>query len=54
MNSDKYDSLIDGGRYDRQERVLGKDAMKKLVNQKILLVGLGGTGVEVGKLSNFD
>jgi molybdopterin/thiamine biosynthesis adenylyltransferase len=35
-------------RYDRQERVIGKEAMKRLSETKILIVGMGGLGVETG------
>ncbi len=35
--------------YDRQERVIGKEAMQKLFETKILLIGLGGLGVEIAK-----
>lgn len=36
-------------RYDRQERIIGVEAMELLKKQKILLVGLGGIGAEVAK-----
>jgi ubiquitin-activating enzyme E1 len=36
-------------RYDRQERIIGVEAMKFLKASKVLLVGMGGLGVEVAK-----
>jgi ubiquitin-activating enzyme E1 len=36
-------------RYDRQERIIGVEAMELLKKQKILLCGLGGLGAEVAK-----
>eukprot|EP00818_Percolomonas_sp_WS_P000344 CAMPEP_0117451102 /NCGR_PEP_ID=MMETSP0759-20121206/8824_1 /TAXON_ID=63605 /ORGANISM="Percolomonas cosmopolitus, Strain WS" /LENGTH=1024 /DNA_ID=CAMNT_0005243671 /DNA_START=3 /DNA_END=3077 /DNA_ORIENTATION=+ len=35
--------------FDRVERVLGAEAMKRMRNAKVLIVGLGGLGVEVAK-----
>ncbi|KAL0487513.1 ubiquitin-activating enzyme E1 [Acrasis kona] len=40
---------MDSGRYDRQERVIGRAAMKNLSETKVLVVGLGGLGVETVK-----
>eukprot|EP01080_Neovahlkampfia_damariscottae_P007198 gene7198-11514_t len=36
-------------RYDRQERIIGVEAMKALKSSKVLLCGLSGLGVEVAK-----
>ena len=36
-------------RYDRQERIIGVEAMKALKSSKVLLCGMGGLGVEVAK-----
>jgi molybdopterin/thiamine biosynthesis adenylyltransferase len=35
-------------KYDRQARVIGVEAMKRIKESKILIVGLGGLGVETG------
>jgi molybdopterin/thiamine biosynthesis adenylyltransferase len=43
----------DKGRYDRQERVIGKEAMKRLSETKILIVGLGGLGIETGSINSL-
>jgi len=40
---------IDEGLYSRQLYVLGHEAMKKMANSNILLVGLRGLGVEMAK-----
>lgn len=37
--------------FSRLIGTLGKDALKKLQSSKILLVGLGGLGVEIGAYS---
>lgn len=40
---------IDEGLYSRQLYVLGHDAMRRMAQSNILLVGLGGLGIEVAK-----
>lgn len=40
---------IDEGLYSRQLYVLGKEAMQKMANSNVLIVGLGGIGVEIAK-----
>lgn len=39
--------------YDRQIYVLGHEAMKKMASSNILLLGLSGLGVEMGKINFF-
>lgn len=34
--------------YDRQIYVIGHEAMKRMAKSNVLVVGLGGLGVEVG------
>lgn len=41
--------MSQAGRYDRQERTIGKDAMQYIFNTKCLIVGLNGLGAEVAK-----
>jgi ubiquitin-activating enzyme E1 len=40
---------IDEQLYSRQLYVLGHEAMKKMAESDILIVGLSGLGVEIGK-----
>lgn len=40
---------IDEGLYSRQLHVLGKEAMEKMANSNVLVVGLNGLGVEITK-----
>lgn len=40
---------IDESLYSRQLYVLGKEAMEKMAHSNVLLVGLGGVGVEIAK-----
>jgi ubiquitin-activating enzyme E1 len=40
---------IDEGLYSRQLYVLGKEAMLKMQNSRVLVVGLGGLGIEIAK-----
>ncbi|KAJ3153574.1 SPS-sensor component ptr3 [Geranomyces variabilis] len=42
-------TTIDEGLYSRQLYVLGHDAMKKMSNSNVLIVGLKGLGVEIAK-----
>ena len=39
---------IDEDLHSRQLAVYGRDSMKKMVQADILIVGLGGVGVEIG------
>lgn len=38
--------------FSRQRYVLGDSAMKRMAQSSVLLYGVGGLGVEIGKLSN--
>jgi ubiquitin-activating enzyme E1 len=40
---------IDEGLYSRQLYVLGHEAMKKMANSNVLIVGMKGLGVEIAK-----
>ena len=40
---------IDDSLYSRQRYVLGDEAMKQMHKASILIIGLGGVGVEVAK-----
>lgn len=40
---------IDEGLYSRQLYVLGKEAMLKMQNANVLVIGLNGLGVEIAK-----
>lgn len=40
---------IDEGLYSRQLYVLGKEAMLKMANSKVLIIGLKGLGIEIAK-----
>lgn len=42
---------IDEGLYSRQLYVLGHDAMKRMSESNVLIIGLKGLGVEIGKFS---
>eukprot|EP00276_Gloeochaete_wittrockiana_P001504 CAMPEP_0184672430 /NCGR_PEP_ID=MMETSP0308-20130426/86094_1 /TAXON_ID=38269 /ORGANISM="Gloeochaete witrockiana, Strain SAG 46.84" /LENGTH=1027 /DNA_ID=CAMNT_0027119757 /DNA_START=423 /DNA_END=3506 /DNA_ORIENTATION=+ len=41
--------VIDEGLYSRQLYVLGKDAMQRMAKSNVLIIGLGGLGVEIAK-----
>lgn len=41
---------IDDSLYSRQRYVLGDVAMKRMAKSNVLLSGLGGIGIEIGKL----
>ena len=41
---------LDENLYSRQLYVLGPDAMKRMQQSNVLIVGLTGLGVEIGKL----
>lgn len=47
--SNPKDSSIDEGLYSRQLYVLGHDAMKRMGQSDVLLVGLKGLGIEIAK-----
>jgi ubiquitin-activating enzyme E1 len=49
--SDKTE--IDENLYSRQLYVLGHEAMKRMAVSDVLIVGLTGVGVEVGRILNF-
>lgn len=40
---------IDESLYSRQLYVLGHDAMKRMLSSSVLLLGMGGLGVEIAK-----
>lgn len=40
---------IDEGLYSRQLYVLGKEAMLKMQNANVLIIGLNGLGIEIAK-----
>jgi len=42
------DVVIDEQLYSRQLYVLGHEAMKKMQQSNVLIVGLSGVGVEIG------
>lgn len=46
MSSDKK---IDENLYSRQLYVIGHDAMQRMQKSNVLIVGLNGLGVEIGK-----
>lgn len=43
------DPKLDVALYDRQLRVLSREAMEKITKAEVLVVGLTGLGVEFGK-----
>ena len=45
---------IDESLYSRQLYVLGHEAMKRMGSSNVLIVGLKGLGVEIGKLCSLD
>jgi ubiquitin-activating enzyme E1 len=45
----KKEESIDEGLYSRQLYVLGHEAMKKMSQSNVLLYGLNGLGVELGR-----
>ena len=44
------DGEIDESLYSRQLYVLGHEAMKRMGNSHVLIAGMRGLGVEIGKL----
>lgn len=42
---------IDEGLYSRQLYVLGHEAMRKMAGSTVLISGMGGCGVEIGRCS---
>ncbi|KAL3317491.1 E1 ubiquitin-activating protein [Cichlidogyrus casuarinus] len=48
-NSNGVEKKIDEGLYSRMLYVMGKDGMSKMANSNILIVGLGGLGLEIAK-----
>lgn len=40
---------IDDGLYSRQLYVIDRESMSKVMKSNILIIGLGGLGVEIGK-----
>jgi ubiquitin-activating enzyme E1 len=42
-------SEIDESLYSRQLYVLGKEAMKRMANSTVLIIGLSGLGIEIAK-----
>ncbi|ODQ67733.1 ubiquitin-activating enzyme E1 [Nadsonia fulvescens var. elongata DSM 6958] len=49
MQIDRPEDEIDEGLYSRQLYVLGHEAMKKMANANVLIVGLKGLGIEIAK-----
>ncbi|ODQ79323.1 hypothetical protein BABINDRAFT_62720 [Babjeviella inositovora NRRL Y-12698] len=49
MEIDKQENKMDEGLYSRQLYVLGKDAMLKMQNSNVLIIGLKGLGMEIAK-----
>lgn len=45
LNMNKYDTNL----YSRQIGTYGIDTMKKILNMKILILGLRGLGIEIAK-----
>ena len=43
-------NAIDEGLYSRQLYVLAHEAMKRMANSTVLIVGMQGLGVEIGML----
>lgn len=37
--------------FSRQRYVLGDHAMKKMASSSVLVYGIGGVGIEIGKMS---
>ena len=48
--TEKDTKRIDENLYSRQLYVLGHDAMARMQNSNVLIVGLNGVGVEIGML----
>lgn len=48
-NNNNKDGQIDEGLYSRQLYVLGKEAMLKMQNSNVLIIGLKGLGIEIAK-----
>ena len=48
-NNANKDDQIDEGLYSRQLYVLGKEAMLKMQNSNVLIIGLKGLGIEIAK-----
>ena len=49
IDENKDELKIDEALYSRQLYVLGAEAMKRMMNSRVLIVGLGGLGVEIAK-----
>lgn len=49
MDEPSSEKKLDEALYNRPLYVLGHEAMKKMASSDILLIGLGGLGVEIGK-----
>ncbi|GME93820.1 unnamed protein product [Ambrosiozyma monospora] len=49
IDSPPQDEKIDESLYSRQLYVLGKEAMLKMANSNVLIVGLKGLGIEIAK-----
>ncbi|VEU22345.1 DEKNAAC103477 [Brettanomyces naardenensis] len=49
MTDMQVDKSIDEGLYSRQLYVLGKEAMLKMANSRVLVIGLKGLGMEIAK-----
>ncbi|KAI2808196.1 E1 ubiquitin-activating protein [Blomia tropicalis] len=49
MNNHSQDGQIDESLYSRQLYVLGHEAMQRMAKSSVLIIGVGGLGVEVAK-----
>ena len=49
MEVDKGDAVIDEALYSRQLYVLGHEAMRRMQQSSVLIVGLKGLGIEIAK-----
>ena len=47
--TNKQDTELDVNLYSRQLYVLGAEAMKRMQQSNVLIAGLSGLGVEIGK-----
>ena len=48
------DADIDESLYSRQLYVLGHDAMKRMGSSNVLIAGMKGIGVEIGRYINWS